>query len=266
MFKNHSRKVRLFWTAALLVIAVVWVILAYLVTPALIRSAYRSESLSIFNRMISGQSHLPLSEYLTRWSRLASKLSMGLIVLGTYLLLAVIGWTKGAAVELRRPACSAAMSRPRVLVVYALGVVILGGTLSDRVRETEHWPFSAYPMFSDVSRSKTLSMLRLYGVVQRSPLVEIQLDSSAYLQPFDNSRVADALADALQKNRLDEGVNDCLQRYEALRRAGRHDGPPLVAMRLYRVTWTVEDSASNIDRPDRKDLLSEVVPRRVGSD
>jgi hypothetical protein len=235
-------------------------------TPVLIRSAYRGESLSIFNRLITGQAHHPLSEYLTRWSRLVSKMSMGLCVLGVYVLLAVIVWTREATVEPSRPVDKVAMSKPRLLVVYGLGAVIFSGLVSDLVRDTEHWPFSMFPMYSEVSRAKTFSMLRLYGVVQRSPLIEIQLDRNTYLQPFDNTRVADALAQALQKNRLDEGVNDCLERYEALRRAGRHDGPPLVAMRLYRVTWTVDDSASNIDRPDRKDLLYEVVPRREGSD
>jgi len=114
--------------------------------------------------------------------------------------------------------------------------------------------------------SKTFSMLRLYGVVQRSPLIEIPLDSNLYLQPFDNSRLSAALEHALRENRLEEGVTDCLTRYEGLRRAGRHTGPPLVAMRLYRLTWTLDTSASNVDRPDRKDLLTEVPARREEGD
>ena len=263
---NHSRKVRLVWITALLIMAAVWVIFAYSLTPALIRSAYRGESLSIFNRMITGQSHHALAEYLTRWSQLVTKLSMGLGVVGGYVLFAVIAWTRETTVKPGKLAGTVTMSRPRLLVVYLLGAVILGGLVSDLVRDTEHWPFSMFPMYSEVDRSNTLSMLRLYGVVQRSPSIEIQLDKNIYLQPFDNTRVADALGNALQKNRVDEGVNDCLKRYEALRIAGRHDGPPLVAMRLYRVTWTVNDTGSNIDRPDRKELLSEVVPRREGSD
>jgi hypothetical protein len=101
-------------------------------------------------------------------------------------------------------------------------------------------------------------------VVQRSPLIEIQLDSNLYLQPFDLSRLPPALKQAAQENTLDEAMIDCLTRYEALRRAGRHDGPPLVAMRLYMVTWKLDPSLSNIDRPDRKDLLTEVVPRLEG--
>ena len=158
------------------------------------------------------------------------------------------------------------MSRARLWVVYTLGAVILGGSLYDFVRDTEHWPFSTYPMFSEISLGNAYSILRLYGVVQRSPLIEIQLDNNLYLQPFDNSRLADALERARQENKLDEAVTDCLARYEALRRAGRHNGPSLVAMRLYLVTWTPDSSARNIDRPDRKELLTEVAPRREGSD
>jgi len=266
MSNNHWRRVRLVWLTTLVIMAVVWVFLAYSLTPALIRSAYRGESLSIFNRIITGQSHHALSEYLTRWSQLTSKLSMGLGVLWAYVLFAVIAWTRKPTVELGKPAGKVAMSKPRLLVVYLLGAVILGGLVSDLVRDTEHWPYSMFPMYSGTSLSKTFSMLRLYGVVQRSPLIEIQLDKNIYLQPFDNTRVADALAHALEENRLDEGVNDCLKRYEALRLTGRHDGPPLIAMRLYRVTWTVNESGSNIDQPDLKVLLSEVVPRREGSD
>ena len=266
MPKNHSSNVRLFWTTALVVMAVIWVVFAYSLAPVVIARAYRGESLTVFNLLIRGQVHHPVTEYLAHWSRLANKVSFGLAVLGVYILLAVVGLTRKATVELSEPAGKVAMSKPRLLVVYALGAVIFGGALSALVRDTEVWPFSPYPMDSEISASKTFSMLRLYGMVQRSPLVEIQLDRNLYLQPFDNSRLASALDNVLRENRLDEGVADCLTRYEALRRAGRHDGPPLHAMRLYRVTWTLDASASNIDRPDRKELLTEVAPRREGSD
>jgi len=266
MTKSHSGQVRLVWTAALVVAAVMWVVFAYALTPAVIAKAYHGESLTIFNRLITGQHDHPLTEYLARWNRMASKASFGLAFLGAYILLAVVGLTRETTVELSVPAGKVAMSRPRLFVVYALGAVILGGALSDLVRDTEHWPFSPYPMYSGLATSNTLSALRLFGVVQRSPLVEIQLDSGLYLQPFDNSRLGDALEYALRENSAREGVADCLARYEALRRAGRHDGPSLVAMRLYRVTWTIDPSPNDLDHPDRKELLMEVDARREGAD
>jgi hypothetical protein len=266
MPKTPTGQVRLWWAAGLAIAAAIWVVFAYWLTPLVIATAYRGESLTIFNHLIRGQAQHPLTEYLAHWGRLASKASFGLAVLGMYILFAVVGLTRERTVERSERAGKVAMSKPRLLVVYGLGAIILGGTLSDIVRDTEHWPFSQYPMFSQMEVSKTYSTLRLYGVVQRSPLIEVQLDSNLYLQPFDNSRLLAGLQNALQKNRLDEGVTDCLTRYETLRRAGRHDGPPLVAMRLYRLTWTLDSSASNIDRPDRKELLTEVPPRREGSD
>jgi hypothetical protein len=263
---NRSRKVRFYWVTALLVVAVSWVIFAYAFTPFVIERAYRGESFAVFNHMIRGQSHIPLTEYLARWWRVTTKVSCVLAVLGTYLLLFVVWLTKEDSIESSGTASKVAMSNPRLWVVYVLGAVIFIGALPDIVRDTEHWPYSQYPMDSDLYEYETYSMLRLYGVVQTSPLVEIQLDKISYIQPFDHSRLSTGLGYALSVHREDEAVADCLLRYESLRRAGRHDGPPLVAMRLYMVTWTLDPTVSNIDRPDRKELLTEVVSRREGKE
>jgi hypothetical protein len=265
MSTNYSSHVRFFFAAALLLATAIWVVFAYSLAPVLIAKAYHGESLTIFNRLITGQARHPLTEYFAKWNRLASKVSFGLAVLDVYILLAVVGLTRKTTVDLTESASIVAIPRLRLFIIYALGAVIFGGALTDLVRDTEHWPFSQYPMFSEIAASKTYSTLRLYGVVQRSPLLEMQLDNNLYLQPFDNSRLPAALEHAFRRNRLEEAMLDCLTRYKALRRAGRHDGPPLIALRLYRVTWTLDPSASNIDRPDRKDLLIEVpAPPKTG--
>jgi len=49
---------------------------------------------------------------------------------------------------------------------------------------------------------------------------------------------------------LNKGLLDSLKRYEKLRRAGRHDGPPLQDLRLYRVKGYPEAGLKNVDRPD----------------
>jgi hypothetical protein len=192
-------------------------------------------------------------------------MSFDLAVLAVYIVLAFVCSARRATAKRSEPTGKVVMARARLFVIYTLGAVILGGAFSDLVRDAEHWPFSAYPMYSELWLSKTYSTLRLYGVVQRSPLVEIQLDKNSYLQPFDISRLNVALG-GLQENKLNEALNDCLTRYEALRRAGRHNGPPLVAMRLYKITWTLDPSATNIDLPDRKELLTEVIPGLAGGD
>ena len=68
MPKNHSSHVRLFWTTALVVATVIWVVFAYFLAPAVIAKAYRGESLTIFNHLIRGQANHPLTEYLARWN------------------------------------------------------------------------------------------------------------------------------------------------------------------------------------------------------
>src|SRR5579863_4105711 len=147
---DHSRHLLLFWTAALVAVTIIWLIFAYSLAPAVIVKAYHGESLTIFNRLIRGQAQHPLTDYIARWSQLAGKVSFGLAVLGVYILLAVEGLTREATIALNPPAGKVAMSKPRLLVVYTLGTVIFGGALFDLVRDTEHWPFSPYPMFSEI--------------------------------------------------------------------------------------------------------------------
>jgi hypothetical protein len=52
-------------------------------------------------------------------------------------------------------------------------------------------------------------------------------------------------------------LSDCLRRYEELRRQAHHRGPPLIAMRLYEVEWTIDRQAANVDRPDRRRFIAE---------
>ena len=154
------------------------------------------------------------------------------------------------------------MTRQRTLLVYSLFAMITGGSLFDLLKDTEHWPFSHYAMYSGVEKSHTLSILRLYGVTEGEPETEIPLSDNRFLQPFDNSRLPEALDDIVSDPRrrylLDETVRDCLLRYEALRRAGSHSGPRLQAIRLYRVFWALDSQASNVDQPDRKDFIVEI--------
>jgi len=265
MLRNRARHVISLWVMALVALGLVWLASGYFFVPALIAKAYRGESLAVFNRLISGQVGHPLSEYLADWSRFANKVSFAFIVFAVFVLFAVVGWHISEATKLSESAGKVEMSKSRLFVVYGLGAIIIGGALSDLVRDTEHWPFSQYPMFSQTEVTRTFSMLRLYGVLEQSPSVEVPLDNNLYLQPFDNSRLPEALENAAKINRLDEAVTNCLTRYEALRRAGRHNGPPLVGMRLYRLTWTLDPSASNVDQPDRKELLTKVIEQHEGS-
>jgi hypothetical protein len=155
-----------------------------------------------------------------------------------------------------------AMARWRLLAVYVLGAVIVGGSAFDSVTDTEHWPFSQYPMFSWVDTDPTYTMLRLYGVTEQQPLSEFPLDRNEYMQPFDNSRMPNALDYAFREHRLTPALEDCLRRYNDLRALGIHHGPALQALRLYRVTWISDPQARNVDTPEHRELVGEVTEAR----
>jgi predicted membrane protein len=150
-----------------------------------------------------------------------------------------------------------AMRPHRLLLIYAVCALVLGGSLISWVRDTEYWPFSPYPMFSVLYPQTRFTTLRLYGVTNERPMSEFPLDRNAYLQPFDNSRLSAALAIALSENRVTPALKDCLQRYEALRLSRTHQGPPIQAIRLYRVSWNMDVQANNVDNPDHEELLGE---------
>jgi hypothetical protein len=164
---------------------------------------------------------------------------------------------KRAAKALELPA------RSRLWLVHAVIVVIVVGSFYDIVTGREHWPFSPYAMYSRIKRKETVTTLRLYGVTEDGP-AEMPLSADAYIQPFRRARLAGALSrmngsrEPTRRRRLTAALRDCLERYEALRRARRHDGPALQAIRLYRVHWKLDPWARNEARPDQRDLIFEV--------
>ena len=139
---------------------------------------------------------------------------------------------------------------------------LICGSLYDIVRNEEHWPFSQYPMFNGVWRSPTFTWLRLFGVTDSGD--EFPLDSNKYIAPFDQSRLPKALRQVVRNPerapRLHEALSGMLRRYDELAREGHHQGPPLAALRLYELEWTIHPQAANVDRPDRRQLISEVRP------
>lgn len=139
-------------------------------------------------------------------------------------------------------------------------VGLIAGSLYDIVRDEEHWPFSQYPMFSGIWRSPTFSWLRLFGVTDAGQ--EFPLDANRYILPFDQSRLHKALRQVVEDSdrapRLQEALSGMLRRYEELARESRHEGPPLAALRLYGLEWTIHPQAANVDTPDRRRLIAEV--------
>lgn len=157
------------------------------------------------------------------------------------------------------------MSRSRIWLVYFLFIFFAGGSLYDIARDQEHWPFSPYAMYSYAERERTLTMIELFGLTQDNGTPrEVPLRDYQYIEPFQSARLRTALsileADQSPKRPqlLTEALQDCLVRYERLRRAGRHDGPHLSTIRLYRLQWQLDPWARNVERPDYRQILAEV--------
>jgi hypothetical protein len=140
----------------------------------------------------------------------------------------------------------------RRLLANAVILAILGGQAAAIVTGRELWPFSPYAMYSNLRRGPTISRLWVVGVSEGGAETPLH---GAMLHPFRFSQLEAGLG------RLDgevrrEGLSDLLRRYEVRRLAGRHAGPALEALRLYRMTF---DAAADGDRrPLARDLLAEV--------
>jgi GT2 family glycosyltransferase len=172
-----------------------------------------------------------------------------------------------AAGHALRRAESVNMSPLRMAAAHLLVALLVGGSAWDILTGREHWPLSPYPMFSSVERSPTLDSLLLAGVPEDPTAQEVPLRDAAYIAPFDQCRLTTALrrARSIQDGglRLRAMLADSLLRYEARRENGAHDGPPLRALRVYDAHWTLDPSAANVDAPDRKTLLAEVIASRT---
>ena len=154
------------------------------------------------------------------------------------------------------------VSRARRVVINLSLIFLIAGSGYDIVTDQEHWPFSQYPMFSGVWRSPTFTWLRLFGVTADGR--EFPLDANRYIAPFDQSRLPKALRRILDERdgaaRAKVALADCLARYEELRRDNQHDGPRIVAMRLYELEWTIDPQSGNVNDPDRRRFIAEVRP------
>jgi GT2 family glycosyltransferase len=167
-----------------------------------------------------------------------------------------------AAAHLRRRAAGVAMSLRRLVLAATLITATAFGSLYDIATDREHWPFSPYAMFSYAEQQPTLRVLRLFGVTGDTPSAEFPLLDSRFIQPFDQCRLATALAgtyyNVARRPSIPVMLGDVLERYERLRLAGLHDGPPLQAIRLYELEWTLDPHAANLSSPDRRQQLAEV--------
>jgi hypothetical protein len=243
--------------------ASIWVLFATYFGPQIVASAYYGKSARLLNSVISGQSTHPLSHYLEAWRVVSVEVLLGLLLLGFAAVIATRSTVQSAVWG--QPPMTQEQARyltgTRLLVIYIVLGVIVGGSLFCIATETERWPFSSYPMYSTIQSTYSLTQFRLYGVTQHDGAQEFPLLEYRYTQPFDNARpdasFARLYSHPAQQQLLREALRDFHSRYEALREQGRHSGPPLRGLRLYKVVWTLDPLARNVNDPDRRELLAE---------
>ncbi len=152
------------------------------------------------------------------------------------------------------------MSRRRRWVVGLVVAVTTLGSLYDMVTDTEHWPFSNYRMYQRISwRQHEVSRMVMVGVTAGG---EVPLVGNVYFEPLFDFRLTEGIRQVLGRRGgealAEEAMLGALRLYEASRRRGEHDGPPLLGLRLERRVWKPEPWARNTDRPDQVLLLHEV--------
>jgi len=114
-------------------------------------------------------------------------------------------------------------------------------------RQADGWLFGNYSLFSALSKSTRVTRYSIYGVRQGEG-TELRLDESAYWAPLDLLRIRAALELVARASNDDERrfLEALRERYGLNAERGRHRGPPLESIRIYRVTY---DWTAGVDHP-----------------
>ncbi len=160
-----------------------------------------------------------------------------------------------------RPIDVLPMSRFRMVFVSGVLCAIVAGHLFDAWRQQDHWPFAAYPMFAGVNRPGPFTSEELWGVTTDGREVRVTNNQIGVLHL---NRVRPSLMRIYVYSRRPNSPNPrgpeialdgLLDYYEARRQRKQHNGPPLVAMRYYRLKWEFDWWARNRDAPQRTVLV-----------
>ena len=140
----------------------------------------------------------------------------------------------------------------RKVVVGVLFILIVGGQVIAVARSEEYWPFSPYPMYSEIAQPGEYTQVRLVAVMNDGR--ELPLDA-AWLRKWMNRL-------ARRENAQDE-LQRAMVKY--VRKDGWHrpgeskKSPPRVkALRAYEQHWTLKGDAANASKPDSSKLLAEI--------
>lgn len=145
------------------------------------------------------------------------------------------------------------------LVANGLILLVSIPTLYCTLTEQHLWPFAPFDMYS-TTLTPRCSQYYLEGESNKGR--RLSLTSGGYLHPFSNRalifKVFPPLLKPDKQDELDTRLRLLGQHYEERRQRRQHTGPPLVAIRLYRVGWTLQPAAINLTSPEYTSVLREV--------
>lgn len=154
------------------------------------------------------------------------------------------------------------LSQSRRAFVNFMLLGLLTGSAYEIGTRGEHWPFSSYPMFSKTRQEARVIHYALQAVPQDGSAA-FPLYKSKHIHPFLWYRQRAAFKQMFEQKggtaAVKEGLADTLERYEHGRRIGRHSGPPLKALRLYRVDWSIDPHKPDLIRRENRSFIAEVL-------
>jgi len=251
---TRSGRISLAIVCGTAVVLLVWLSGALFVVPPLIRSAYRAESWPLLNDLISGRATHPVEAYLAAWRSVAMRITVLVLVCGAVVLVAARPEVHAFLRPNPLPERALPFGNWRRLGVYGLITTVVLGSLACIALDTEAWPLSQYPMYSDMRQEKFYQTL-VFGVTEFG---EVDLSVEQYWRPYGRVHLGLAVerwqADA---DKLEAALSGALSLYESRRLLGRHDGPAVRGLRFYKLEWRLHPRLENVDRPERKELILE---------
>lgn len=160
------------------------------------------------------------------------------------------------------------MTAGRRKLIRGVSAVIVFAHLVAMLFMIDHWPLSNYPMFSSL-KNEYVSRQVVCGVAPDGS--EVELRNNKYFSPLGSNKLSMCLSGASRADRkqrrmgnasqprLPKVAGSLLEIYNTRRAAGLHNGPPMEGLRLYEVTWRIDPTLANLDRPENRKLLAEYV-------